>query len=285
MKKILIIGASGFIGSALLESLKGYEIHQLKGRSIKSTNISELSSKVSGYDVIINLAGKSIFGIWTKKSKQEIYNSRVLTTRLIAQAVLETDFPPKHFINASAIGIYKPEVESDEFTNELGDGFLEKILKDWEKEASIFLTKNIKLTIIRIGIVLGKNGGAYKKLRQLTSLYLGTTFNRGQQSLSYISIIDLVRAVDFIIQKNLTGIVNLVSPEYSTYQELNRLLKKKLRVKISWNVPGIMIKLFFGESSTIFLSGHKIIPTVLLKNNFNFETPNLKTCVDKLESN
>ena len=283
MNKVLIIGASGFIGSAVKNGLKNFEINALRGRSLYSMELPELSRKVDGYDIIINLSGKSIVGLWTKKNRREIYDSRIKTTEKISAAILMTQNPPKHFISASAIGIYKPEIESDEMTDQMDDGFLGVVVKDWEKASESLSDTNTKRTLIRIGVVIGKEGGAYRNLRKLTSLNLGSVFNGGNQSLSFIGIRDLVRAVEFIITNELTGVVNLVSPEYSSYKELSRLLKKSTGAWVTWNIPGALIRLFLGESSSLFLNGHKVIPSVLLKNNFNFETPNLETCIAKLE--
>ncbi|MBE0654430.1 MAG: TIGR01777 family protein [Bacteroidales bacterium] len=283
MKKVLIIGASGFIGSALKNGLNNFEINVLRGRSVYEMELRELSRQVDGYDIIINLSGKSIVGLWTKKNRREIYDSRIKTTEKISTAILMTQNPPKHFLNASAIGIYKCEFESDEMSDQMDEGFLGVVVKDWEKASESLTGSTTKRTLIRIGVVIGKEGGAYRNLRKLTSLNLGSVFNGGNQSLSFIDILDLVRAVEFVITNELTGVVNLVSPEYSSYRELARLMKKSTGAWITWNIPGIFIRLILGESSTLFLEGHKIIPSVLLKNSFNFESPNLETCIAKLE--
>jgi len=285
MKRILIIGAGGLIGTAIRNTLKHYEYGTLSGRSIKDKTIEEIADAINGYDVLINLAGRSVFTRWTRKNKKLIYNSRILTTRKIVGAINHMENPPMHVINASAIGIYKIEKYCDESIKEYSDNFLSKVVRDWENELSGIKKESVNLSILRIGIVLSTEGGAYHVLRSLTRYNVGAYFNGGRQSLSFIYIYDLVRAIDFIIMKQITGIINIVSPEVTSYKILMEHLKKQFHALIIWNLPGIVVKLIFGEGSILFLEGQNVKPGVLLDNNFVFEAPDILSCITKLENN
>jgi len=173
MKRILIIGAGGLIGTAIRNTLKHYEYGTLSGRSIKDKTIEEIADAINGYDVLINLAGRSVFTRWTRKNKKLIYNSRILTTRKIVGAINHMENPPMHVINASAIGIYKIEKYCDESIKEYSDNFLSKVVRDWENELSGIKKESVNLSILRIGIVLSTEGGAYHVLRSLTRYNVG----------------------------------------------------------------------------------------------------------------
>ena len=284
-KRIVIIGASGFIGSALREGLTDYDIVTYRGRDVSDTKPEKLCEIIRGSDALINLAGKSIFGLWTPGNKKKIYQSRIKTTRRIVEAINLCDNPPTHVLNASAIGIYKPETEVDEYSEEFDTNFLAGVLKDWENEVKKIDNKNIKISILRFGIVLGKEGGAYKTFRILTKFQIGAVFNGGNQSLSFIYLKDLVKAIGFILEKEIAGTVNFVSPGVSDFRTIFHEIKSYVNALFIWNLPGFIIKYPLGETSDLVLKGHKVKPAVLLKNNFNFEAGNIETCVNKIENN
>jgi hypothetical protein len=237
-------------------------------------------------DIVINLAGKSLFTLWTDKNKKVIYNSRIETSKRIARVLNEMSSPPGHLLNASAIGIYKPEVNVDEYSNLYDDGFLAKVVKDWENSLDILKdNEKIRVTKLRFGIVLGKEGGAYRIFRRLSRFSMAAVFGQGEQSLSFAYINDLVRAVDFIIAKKIEGPVNIVSPETSSYRELMQKLKSQFNSLIVWKIPPFFPRTFLGETSEMILQGQMVEPKVLLENNFNFEASNISQCVNKLEEN
>lgn len=283
-KKLLIIGASGFIGNELQKGLVNFDISTLQGRSVVNISVKELAAKISGYDVIINLAGKSIFNLWTSKNKELIYKSRIETTKRISEAINECSVPPETYINASAIGIYKPETRVTERISSFDNGFMANVVRDWEKAAEEIDGRRVGVTVLRIGVVLGREGGAYKTLRLLTRINIGGYFAGGTQGLSFIWVKDLVRAVEFIIENKIHGVVNMVSPVPTTYKELMKAMKKELNSFLLWPLPAFVLKIILGEASEILLKGHVVIPEVLLKNNFNFEASDVDDCVKKLES-
>lgn len=283
IKKVLITGASGFTGSAILKGLKNSEIHILKGRSIEKMTESQISDRLQGFDVVINLAGKSLFTLWTKGNRRKIYLSRINTTRKLAETINSMENPPSHYINASAIGIYRPETIVDESSKQFHKGFMYDVVRDWEREVLKINRKEVKVSILRLGLVFGRDGGAYRTLRILTRLNLGAYFNGGKQSISFIWIGDLVRAVNLIIERKIYGIINLTSPVTSDYRELLKLMKKELKAVILWPLPSFVARIMLGKVSQLVLEGHKVKPAVLLKNSFNFEVTDMKTCIKKLE--
>lgn len=282
--KIVLIGGSGFIGSALQKSFKDNQLELIKGREIINMNEDDLKRKIEDSEIVINLAGYPIVGRWTKKKKKKILDSRVLTTRKIVKCIMEADKTP-HLINASAIGIYKSETLSNESSSDFDDNFLSHVVGRWEEEIKGKDKSEFLYSILRIGIVLGKEGGAYAPLRKLTKMNMGAVFAGGKQSLSFIYIEDLVRAIHFIIKNKIGGVINITAPDTTDYLHFMRVLKKKKKALLLWNAPGFIIKLLFGEASLMFLKGHKVYPGILLKNNFNFIAPNIETCIDKIERN
>lgn len=283
MKNILIIGASGFIGSELKKGLIDYQIRSYRGRSVAGSNPDELTEVLSGNDIIINLAGKSLFTLWTKSNKKKISESRLITTKMLVEAINRMKEPPAHFINASAIGIYKPEIRVDEKSDELNDSFLAEVVKNWESCLEPLDEPSTKISVARFGIVMGNEGGAYKIIRRLTKLNAGAYFGDGSQSFSFIYINDLINAIDFIIKKEIGGVINIVAPQTTTFKKLMEILKNKLNSFIIWSIPVPLIKIFTGEASQMILEGQNVKPGVLLKNNFNFEASDIETCINKLE--
>ena len=281
-KKIGIIGSSGLIGSALKKHLDNFVIIEIPGRSLYGS--PELIAKsLENLDVIINLAGHPINGRWTKKRKKLIYESRVSLTANLIRAVAIMEKKPLQLINSSAIGIYRDSIISDEETLEYAENPIARLVKEWEKKAAEIRDLSVKLTIIRTGIVLSRKGGAYKLLRKIIKMGFGGIMGSGRQGYSFILLDDVVRAIEFIVNNQIDGIVNLVSPEPVDNKTFIKAMAGKLNRWSFFIVPGFVIKAIFSEGSVFILKGQKVLPGVLLKNNFRFIGNNLKTCLDILE--
>lgn len=281
--KIAIIGGSGFIGTQLRKVLEGFEVTDIKGRDILSMSLNELKDQINGQDVLINLAGKSVFGYWTRKRKKSIWKSRVDLTDQITRAMALCKMPPGHFINASAIGIYESEKELSEKDDLYSNNFLAEVVKNWEVKALNAKKVCELVSIIRIGVVLGKEGGMYRLMRTLVRFNLGAYFGKGRQSLSFIYIQDLVRAIAFIIDRKIDGVVNLTAPESSDYRTFTGILKRKLKALIVWPIPEFLIRILLGEMNVIVLEGQNIKPDVLVDNKFTFEAKNIQDCINLIE--
>jgi uncharacterized protein (TIGR01777 family) len=260
--KIAIRGASGFIGSAMTRYFKNEEIAVLK-RS-KDWNLE-------GQDVLINLAGENIFSRWTHKQKKAIRESRVNTTRALAESLAKCQNPPKVWINASAIGYYgdRGGEEITEASNS-GGSFLSRVVEEWEKAA---VTNGVRILKIRTGIVLSTEEGALSRMLFPFKMGLGGVIGSGIQYMSWIDIDDLVRATDHLIKmESLEGPVNFTAPHPVPNKEFIKTLGQVLGRPTFFPMPAWVVKLLFGEmGEELLIQGAKVYPKKLLDSGFHFE--------------
>lgn len=291
--KILISGATGFIGYNIIQQLKnnhqiyalGRDKHktnktypQKENKNIHTLTWSELNTlDPKNFDVIINLAGETINHIfWSERIKSLILNSRINATReLIKWCSSNKNI---HFINASALSIYglyeqKSKNDNSEGTKIINHNeFLYKVAHLWEEEAKKLEDLNIKYSLARFAVVLGNNGGALEKLLLPAKLCLGAKLGEGNQPFAWISITDLVHAMEFIINKRVFGPVNIVSPDRKTQNEFTTELCKSINRPYLFKIPSLFIKLFLGQMGReIILKGQDAIPATLLKSGFKFK--------------
>jgi len=222
--KIIIAAGTGFLGTNLEKYFieKGNQVTILT-RNPKRNNeiiwdaksLGDWKISLENADVLINLAGKSVDCLYTEKNKNEIYSSRIESTKVLQKAINQCVNKPKIWLNASSATIYTHS-ETHLNTEEngiIGDDFSMNICKSWEQEFFKEKTKNVRKIALRTSIVLGKNGGAFPKLKMLTNLGLGGKQGRGNQKISWIHINDFCNAIDFIIkQENITGEINITAP-------------------------------------------------------------------------
>ncbi len=289
--KILISGASGLVGNFLVRELKNnnHEIFSLKRtKNLKKNEIFwDIKNKIidlnedSYFDVIIHLAGENIAsGLWTKKRKEEISNSRILSTKLLVEKVLSLPKKPKLFIAASAIGYYgdRKEEELTELSS-AGSGFLAKVCQDWEAATFPLRDAGVRKINARLGMILSKNGGALQKMLLPFKLGLGGNLGSGEQYLSWIALEDVIKALVFCIdQENISGAVNFTSPQPIRNKEFTKTLAQALARPAFFHVPGFILRLILGQmAEELLLSSIKAKPDVLTKNNYKF-------CFENLES-
>jgi len=209
--KILITGINGYLGKLIATELrqKGHSVYGID-RNVSQGQVENLAKQIKGSDVIINLAGLNILQRWTATAKNKIYNSRISTTKNLVKAsrLLQESDRPKIFISASAIGIYKAREIHDETSNAFDQGFLGKVVKDWEAELTD-LPKEVRTVIFRISPVLGKNSKVIKNLKLPFMLGLGGKIASGKQAFPFIHEKDLVSAFSKAIEENWQGIFNL----------------------------------------------------------------------------
>lgn len=273
--KIGITGSSGMIGTYLTYKFEEQNVQVVRlTRSITSDEIKDL-------DVIINLAGANINRRWTKKGKKQIYDSRIITTRRLVNSINALDSKPKLLISTSATGFYKSftnsnDVKQQSETNYLsGDNFLHEVCDNWEQEAK--MVKDTRLVIVRLGVVLSRDGGVLKKLLLPAKFGIGAWFGKGDQKISWICMPDIYSAIKtFIENENYSGAYNLTSPKTITLKNLvNYTLKKKINIKLS--IPKIFAKLAMGESSSLILESQEIIPLRLLESGYVFNCEDLNS--------
>ena len=282
--KIFITGATGFIGRRLTAELLGSG-HQVTavGRSIPSdfktadftfilgstTEPGQWQEALTGTDVVINLAGATVSTRWTEEQKRLIYDSRILTTRNIVQALPKKDIL---LISTSATGYYGDRKEEILMENALpGTGFLSRLAVDWEQEALSAQQKGARVVITRFGIVLGKNGGALQRMVPFFKWGLGGPLGSGKQWFPWIHLEDLIAALLLVIaDERIEGPVNLTTPIPIRQKKLADAIGRELKRPSFMPAPGFALRLLLGEFGDSLLHSQKVIPDKLIRNGFKF---------------
>jgi uncharacterized protein (TIGR01777 family) len=273
--KVVIAGASGFIGRNLSAYLSSKGIETIPLDRLDFT-LERLQEKIEGSDMLINLAGTSIAGIWTGKRKRAIYNSRISSTKALVKAVIACKIPVGVFVHVSGVGLYHGEGIHDENSTEMADNFLKRVIIDWEKALHELDGKCGRVVILRLGAVLDKNGGMLAKLKLLR--YLGIGFGvKSEEGFAFIHIKDLLRIFDFIINyPEMKGVYNGVSPEINSISTFYRLLARAFKYRFTILVNARLAKVFLGESVVMVSKGQRVVPLRLLKEGFVFEFTGLE---------
>lgn len=286
--KVLIAGASGFIGSSLTKHLrsKGNEVVILTRKheagSIHWDPQKDLldASLLEGFDAFINLAGESIAtGRWTESKKAAIRESRLKSTLLLSSAIAKLQHPPKVLINASAVGFYGDQGEGivDE-ASPSGKSFLASVCNEWEASTAPAKNTGTRVVLLRIGTVLAKKGGALARMLTPFSYGLGGRIGPGSQYMSWVSLNELINIIDFLLHnESLDGPVNAVSPYPVTNREFTKSLGKVLNRPTLIPFPAFMAKLIFGEmAEELLLSSTRVHPVRLQKAGYEYMEPNLE---------
>jgi uncharacterized protein len=252
MKKLVITAGTGFLGQVLVNHFK--EIFEeivilTRGKSDIKNNIKYVhwdAKTLTGWEnelenamVLINLAGKSVDCRYTPENKKEIMDSRVDSTAILNEAVLGCKNAPKHWLNSSTSTIYRFSLDKQmtEENGEIGDDFSMTVAKTWEKTFFEVQTKRTLKTSLRTSIVLGKKGGAFLPLKALAKIGFGGKQGKGNQFISWIHEKDFARAIEHIIQKEITGVVNVVSPKPITNQHFMQTLRQTIHMPIGIPIP------------------------------------------------
>jgi len=282
---IAISGSNGFIGKQLTAYF------QAKGNAVRSilrinddTPAEDLVRQLSNADVIINLAGAPIVGRWTKSYKKILFDSRIITTRKIVEAIRLMDKKPQLFISASAVGIYSSVGNQAEEKYQIADDYLGEICNAWELEAKKAIPFT-RVAITRFGIVLGKDGGALKRMLPLFRLGLGGKIASGKQGFSWIHIHDVIHAIEFLIEnKKLSGEFNFTAPNVVDNKEFTRVLAKILETPSIFAVPAFALKLLFGEGAIAVAGGQFALPKHLIDEGFKYNYPDLRSALKDITS-
>jgi uncharacterized protein (TIGR01777 family) len=235
---------------------------------------------VSGFEVVIHLAGESVAGRWTEAKKKSILQSRVQGTAHLATALAQTESPPRLFICASAIGFYGNRY--DELLTEssaAGRGFLPGVCQQWEAASRIASEARIRTVNLRLGLVLSPKGGALAKMLTPFKLGLGGKIGFGHQWWSWIHIDDIVGAIHHAIQNSsIAGPVNLVGPNPVRNEEFTRVLASVLRRPAFFRVPASAASAVFGKEAAeeLLLSSERVDPAILRASSYSFRFPDLR---------
>lgn len=296
--KILITGAGGFVGRRMAEFFSGSghtvvgvdrnDPPAIKDPSVFSwiqadtTEPGGWQEAVGSADAVINLAGKNIFGRWSEKTKNEIYESRIRTTANVVAAF--SGNRSQILLSTSAVGFYGDrgdELLGEEKNN--GDDFLARVCVDWEKEANRAAEKGVRVANMRFGLIMGRNGGALKMMLPAFKAFVGGPLGTGRQYMPWIHIEDLISAHAFVLSNaGISGPVNCCSPNPIRNEVFARALGKVLGRPTVFRVPKFALSLAMGELGEMILSSQRATPAKLLKHGFAFTYPELETALADL---
>lgn len=288
--KILITGGTGFIGRRLVAHLKvahevvvltrqGSAAYELLGHDITLLDSLDRLDHLNDVDIVINLAGEPIAaGRWSDARKQLLCNSRWLLTEQLVDLVKLSSTPPKLLLNASAIGWYGRQDDSplDEQCQTPHDEFTHRLCQQWEQLALQARSPQTRVCILRIGLVLGMEGGALPRMLPPYRLGLGGPMGSGSQVMSWIHVQDLVRAMLFLIEHGeCDGIFNGTAPQPVSNRQFSQALAATLHRPHIFFVPTPLLRLLMGEAADLLLTGQRVLPARLQQAGFHFTYPAL----------
>jgi len=302
--RVFITGGTGFVGRNLVRRLVdlGHEVTVITRSAATSRTLSPGVSlvegnpsipgpwqeSVPGHEVIINLAGRSIFTLWTRKARREIIDSRVLITRNVVDA-LQSAQKGTLLISTSAVGYYGSTKDDRELheSSPPGDGFLAEVGKVWEAEARRAEQFGVRAVICRFGVVLGRNGGALEQMVPAFRYWLGSPLGSGKQWFSWIHLDDILGIMGFLMEnKELSGAINATAPHPVRNKELTETLAKVLRRPLILPaVPGFLLGILLGEFGSVLLEGQRVIPRRLLDAGYRFRFATLEDALQDLVGN
>ena len=287
--RILVTGASGLVGSALVPFLAaaGFQVVRLVRSAPGEDEVrwnpdagAPDGQELEGLHGVVHLAGENIAsGRWSPEKKRRIKESRVRGTRLLAGALAGLESPPRVLVSASAIGFYGHRGD-EELTegSAAGSGFLSEVCREWEAATEEAQGKGIRVVHARLGVVLGKDGGALAKMLTPFKLGAGGIIGNGRQYMSWITLDDTVAAIAHLLStESAAGPVNVVAPAPVTNREFTRTLGGVLRRPTLFPMPGFAARLAFGEmADALLLASTRVKPAVLLGSGYAFRHGSLE---------
>ena len=298
--KILITGATGMIGKEIVALLlqKNHTVHYLTTSKEKIQNKPNYygffwnpeqsiidENCLMGVDAIIHLAGATVSKRWTDSYKEEIIESRVLTTNLLYKALKDHPHQVKQVVSASAIGIY-PDSLTEIYTEDslkVSNDFLGIVVQKWEESVDVFSILKITVCKIRIGLVLSDQGGALAEMIKPVKLGLGSPFGSGKQIQSWIHIDDLVQLFYFTIQEQLEGVYNAVAPNPVSNKIFTATLAKVLRKPLFMPaVPKFVMQIVLGEMHQLLFASQNVSSKKIQEKHFQFKYQDLESALTNL---
>ena len=289
------------IGKSLKKAflLKGYQVNVLSTKKTNSrpdtsvrnfywdpeNNYIDIQS-LEGVNYIINLAGSPITQRWTNRNKIKIIKSRVKSLEILSHTIKTHNFQVEKLISASAIGIYPDSMShiySEENTKFQDNSFLSSVVLKWEAAARSSGFENLETTIMRIGIVLGKDEGALPKIKRPINLYLGAIFSSGKQWQSWIHIDDLISMFFYVLKNDIKGTINAVAPNPVTQHDFTMIMAQILKKPILLpKIPALLLRLIFGEMVSIIINSHRVSANKIKNLGFQFKFPELHMALQDL---
>ncbi len=298
--KILITGATGLLGKELSSLLiaNKISINYLSSSKTKIINKPNYQGfywnpdegKIDencfiGVDAIIHLAGATIAKRWTNAYKQEIIESRVLSSNLLFNTLKKNPQQVQQIISASGTAIYPDSFDSvySETETKITDGFLSNVVIKWEQSVDQFQLLNIKVCKVRTGIVYAKNGGALQEIIKPIKLGFGSSFGSGKQIQSWIHINDIVNIYCFLLKNNSTGVYNAVAPETISDENLTKLIAKILKKPLFMpNIPRFLMQLILGDMSELLFTNKNISSQKIISEGFEFQFPDIDSALNNI---
>lgn len=292
--RILITGGTGFIGARLCRVLTqaGHQlavysrqpskVHACCGAEVEAlADLSELSD-VDAFDAVINLAGESIAAKrWSPTRKQALLESRLLTTQKLLDEMGSMSKPPSCLINASAVGFYGDQGDTDvDETTVPVDDFGHQLCQQWEQLATRAEALGVRVCIVRIGLVIGRDGGFLEKMLPPFKLGLGGHFGSGQQWMSWVHRDDLVRMMVWLLEyQECSGVYNATAPYPVRNKDFTNILARKLKRPALLPMPSFVANALFGEMAGLLLTGQRVLPRRITETGFKYKYPDLKTAL------
>lgn len=296
--KILVTGGSGFLGREVVRSLldAGHTVISISRNpyAIQEKDIDKMSrftnllwdslesaNAVSGCEVVVHLAGESVFpGRWSKRKQGRLYASRIETLQRIIRILKQREAPLQAIISASAVGYYgnSGDLLVDE-NSPAGHGFLAKLVCDWERCVQVEAARSfptVRAVSLRFGVILGNSGGVVAKLLPLFRCGLGGTLGSGRQYMSWVHVTDAKNSVlQAVMDPGYCGVYNVVAPNSVTNSTFTSAMARATHRSAVFPVPGFVLRMLFGDGASVVLDGQRVVPARLLERDFPFEFPQL----------
>jgi uncharacterized protein len=296
--KVFITGGLGFVGRYVANFLlqQGHDVTATGSRNspmapvhanfryiaADTTREGDWQQAAAAADVLVNLAGRNIFRRWNEPYKQQIYDSRILTTRHLVQAI--SAGKPTTLISTSAVGYYgdqKDDILME--TRPPGTDFLATLSRDWEAEALEAEKAGARVAVTRFGIVLGRGGGALAKMAPAFKFFLGGAIGNGKHWVPWIHIRDVAAALLFLMENsNCRGPFNFSAPEPVRYRELSNALGRALRRPSFIKTPAFAVRLAMGELGNVLLGSQRAVPRRLIEAGYRFQFTDVDSALNDL---
>ncbi len=289
--KCIVSGGRGFVGKRVVDALlregnyvavwsrePGRETRDAVGAFYWDPLGAEPAEEsLTDYDAVIHLAGEPVSQRWTAEAKQKIHDSRVLGTKRLVDAIAKVEHKPSVLVCASAVGYYgsRGDEELDE-SSAGGTGFLAEVCRDGEAEADRAMDLGLRVVKLRIGVVMGPDGGALAAMLPSFRAYLGGRLGSGRQWMSWIHVDDVAQMVAWALKADVAGAMNAVAPKPVTNGEFTHTLGKALGKPALLQIPAMVLKAGMGEMSDVVLSSMRVMPSVAKAHGFAWKYPELE---------
>jgi hypothetical protein len=284
--KIVLSGYSGLIGSAAERVLKanGYEVFRLTRSDLYEHEGTAAKRLLEGAHAVVHLAGAPILKRWTEKNRKAMYDSRIITTRNLVNAIKSLPAParPKIFISASAIGIYEAGLTHTESSTCYAGHFAAQLTREWEA-SSEGLPKGVRRLIFRVGLVIDRNATLVRMLKLPFRLYAGGPVGNGRQPFPFIHLDDVTGAILWGIRNHeAQGIYNLTAPEQISNKDFSAAFGKSLNRPSWFPVPVWILKILYGKASRLIFESPAVLPERLQNEGYRFRYPDIRSALGAL---